>query len=127
MPPVSISAIDPTKNRAGSLRGLLQSLSRWDPPPGEVIAVDDGSVARLDAVVLQKAVPFRLRLFRNDSSVGPGADRNRGGHASRGELLPFPDDDHTFDRDCSGALMSQLAVGDKQVGASGAWVGGARA
>jgi glycosyltransferase involved in cell wall biosynthesis len=119
MPPLSISVIVPTKNRVGSLLELLQSLAQCDPPPDEVIVVDDGSDVRLDAVELQKAVPFRLHLLRNDPSVGPGAARNRGVHASRGELLLFTDDDCIVDRGWIGALASQLEVGDELLGGVG--------
>ena len=119
MPPLSTSVIVPTKDRVGSLHELLQSLAQCDPLPDEAIVADDGSAVRLDAAALQKAVPFRLHLLRNDTSVGPGAARNRGVHASRGELLLFTDDDCIVDRGWVGAMASQLEVSDAQLGGVG--------
>ncbi len=90
-----------------------------DPPPDEAIVVDDGSAVRLDAALLERVVPFPLRVLRNDSSVGPGAARNRGVHASRGALLLFTDDDCTVDRGWVGAMASRLAVAAPELGGVG--------
>lgn len=119
MPCLSTSVIVPTKDRAGSLYELLQSLARCDPPPDEAIVIDDGSARRLDEAMLQKTLPCRLRILRNDTSVGPGAARNRGVHASRGALLLFTDDDCTVDRGWVGAMASYLEAGHDQLGGVG--------
>jgi glycosyltransferase involved in cell wall biosynthesis len=119
MPRLSSSVIVPTRDRALSLRELLKSLAVCAPPPDEAIVVDDASVVPIDPAALQQLVPFRLRVLRTDSSVGPGAARNRGVHASRGTLLLFTDDDCIVDRGWVGAMTSKLDAGDEQLGGVG--------
>lgn len=89
----NVSVIVATRNRRALLGDLLTSIARCDPLPAEVVVVDDASADALDQAALAAVLPVRLRLVRNDRCVGPGAARNRGVHASRGDLLLFTDDD----------------------------------
>jgi GT2 family glycosyltransferase len=103
------SMIVATRNRAGMLLELLESLARCAPLPDEVVVVDDGSDAPVDASLRDRDLPFRLRVLRNATATGPGAARNRGVHASRGDVLLFTDDDCVVDPSWVGALASPLS------------------
>ncbi|MCG3136075.1 MAG: hypothetical protein HMLKMBBP_03872 [Planctomycetes bacterium] len=103
-----VSVIVATRNRRDLLGDLLTSLAGCDPLPAEVVVVDDASTDAPDQAALSAARPFRVRLVRNDRCVGPGAARNRGVHASRGDLLVFTDDDCVVRPDWVGALAGAL-------------------
>ena len=90
---LSTSVIIPTHNRPDMLAGLLRSLVECEPLPDEVIVVDDASAVSVQELFDGPDFPFRFRILRNETSKGPGTARNRGVHASRGELLLFTDDD----------------------------------
>lgn len=92
MPDVSL--IIPTFNRPARVAALLGALAKLQTPRDafEVILVDDGSDAPLDAVV----APFREHLdlvLIRQSNAGPARARNVGVAQSRGSLLVFTDDD----------------------------------
>ena len=112
----------PTHNRIGLLRELIDGLARCDPAPDEVVVVDDGSSEPVENALGTNGVPFRLRVLRNDTALGPGAARNRGVHASRGRFVLFTDDDCLVDPGWVGALVSRL---ESENGAQLGGVGGA--
>jgi glycosyltransferase involved in cell wall biosynthesis len=114
------SVVVATRNRRDLLGDLLTSLARCDPLPAEVVVVDDAGDDALDPSALANVAPFRLRVVRNDRCVGPGAARNRGVHASRGDLLLFTDDDCVVRTTWVGALASALeSRGDEMLGGVG--------
>src|SRR4051794_39692059 len=82
-----ISVVVPTRNRAGRLRALLESLAAQ--PAHEVIVVDNASSDDTQAVVADAGV----RGIRLPEPMGPAVARNRGWRAARGELVVFTDDD----------------------------------
>jgi GT2 family glycosyltransferase len=84
--PKLISIVVPTKNRADSLRRLLESLQRQDYQPCEVIVVDDAS----DVAV---ASPGGVKMIRREVSGGGGPARNDGFAAARGSFIAGFDDD----------------------------------
>lgn len=104
----SVSVVVATRNRRVLLVDLLTSLARCDPLPGEVVVVDDASDEPIEPGARGDGHPFRLRVVRNDCCVGPGAARNRGVHASRGDLLLFTDDDCVVRPGWVGALADAL-------------------
>ncbi len=86
--------IVPTHRRPRILEGCLAALAALDYPPQrlEVIVVDDGGDAPLDAVVAPLHERIATTLLRQPRQ-GPGAARNAGAGRARGTLLAFTDDD----------------------------------
>ena len=92
-----ISVIIATRNRAESLRDVLDSLARQDTAGKfsyEVLAVDNGSTDTTRRVIetLQPAFPVSLRYCYEGRTGKPWA-LNAGIQESRGKLLAFTDDD----------------------------------
>jgi hypothetical protein len=88
---VEVSVVVPARDASATIGGLLEALAAQEPqPPAEVVVVDDGS--RDDTVDIARAASIPVRLVRQ-SGEGPGAARNCGVAAARGELLAFTDAD----------------------------------
>lgn len=86
----TVSVVLPARNAAQTLPAALQALAAQDRAPDEVIVVDDGSS---DATVaIAEASPVVTAVLRQ-APAGPGAARNRGAAAARGDLLAFTDAD----------------------------------
>ena len=88
------SIIIPTYSRSAELANCLEALAcqRLPTDSFEVVVVDDGSPAPLDAV----AQRFRDRLDITLLAVshgGPAAARNQGAERATGRFLAFTDDD----------------------------------
>jgi len=88
-----LSVVIPTYRRPDALTRVLDALGRQaQPPPFEVVVIDDGSgdgtLATLEA--LRPAYPFR---FSTQANGGPAAARNAGVRLARGELVLFLGDD----------------------------------
>ena len=87
-----VSVVIPTFRRPKALRLTLDALARSQPPPDEVVVVDDAAEPGTSAVV----EPFRDRLritLLSQERRGAAAARNAGARAAGGELLLFLDDD----------------------------------
>lgn len=87
MPTVSI--IIPAYNAAQTLPQTLDALRAANPPPLEIIVVNDGSAdetARL-------AEAFDARVFSLQENVGAAIAKNRGADIARGDVLLFIDSD----------------------------------
>lgn len=116
----NVSVVVATRNRRDLLGDLLTSLSHCDPLPAEVVVVDDAGSDPLDQHTLAREAPFRVRVVRSERCVGPGAARNRGVHASRGDLLLFTDDDCVVRPEWVGALAGSLdRSSDERLGGVG--------
>lgn len=89
---MQFSVIIPTFARPVSLRRCLDALKslHFDFSQFEVIVVDDGSPMKLLAGYSPS--PLQLTVLRQ-ANGGPGAARNRGAAAARGQFLLFIDDD----------------------------------
>src|SRR5579872_74821 len=87
-----ISTVITTKNRAHLLPRAIESVLAQDYPEIELIVVDDGSDTPVQLNVQDK----RVRLIRNEKSVGLSAARNIGFRASRGQYLCMLDDDDYY-------------------------------
>jgi len=75
------------------LRQALQSIFRQEFLDFEVIVVDDGSTEDLSALIDD----YRDRVtFLRQANTGPGAARNRGAAAARGEYLALLDSDDVW-------------------------------
>lgn len=86
----TVSVVIPAFNAAGTLDAALDSVFSQTFEPFEVIVVDDGSSDATADVASARA--GRVQLIRQPNS-GPGAARNAGLRASRGELVAFLDAD----------------------------------
>jgi glycosyltransferase involved in cell wall biosynthesis len=102
-----ISTVITTKNRAHLLPRAIESVIAQDYRDIEVIVVDDGS----DTPVKLTLTDPRVRLIRNEKSVGLSAARNIGFGASRGEYLCMLDDDDYY---LPGKLTLQASYLDQQ-------------
>jgi glycosyltransferase involved in cell wall biosynthesis len=95
----TLSVIVPTRNRATSLRLLLASLDRLNPPPVpyEIVIADNGSTDETPRLLAgwRAAAPGRLVVRVNEQ--GKSRALNAAIAASRGQLLAFLDDDVEVD------------------------------
>ena len=96
MTPPFFSIVVPTYNRPQELANCLETLTQLAYPSDryEIIIVDDGSSTPMTAVVKdfqQQALP-QLTLIVQENT-GPGAARNRGVEAAKGDYIAFTDDD----------------------------------
>lgn len=102
-----ISVIIPCYNHASTVSRCLDSVLKQTYRPIEIIVVDDGSTDALDRAL----APYlgRIRLVRQENKGGPAA-RNRGFHASTGELVMFCDADAVLRSDALAKMAAALDV-----------------
>jgi glycosyltransferase involved in cell wall biosynthesis len=86
----SVSVIIPTYNGGEYILDAVNSVLQQTYAPLEIIVVDDGS--QEDILRILSPVSHRIRFIRQDNA-GPGAARNTGVRAARGEFIAFIDDD----------------------------------
>lgn len=89
----AITVVVCTRDRPRSLRGCLASVARLDPPPREVIVVDNASRSEETRGIVADT-PFRY--VREDR---PGLDwaRNRGAKEAAHDIVAYLDDDAVAD------------------------------
>ena len=85
-----LSVVIPNYNRAALIGETLDNVLAQTRPPDELIVVDDGSTD--DSVAVIERYGKRITLIRQ-TNAGPGAARNRGLAAARGDLIQFMDSD----------------------------------
>ena len=85
-----VSVVIPAYNAAAFLEEALASVVAQDCGPIEMIVVDDGSSDRTSEVARSFEPPVTLIA---QAHAGPGAARNTGVAAARGEFLAFLDAD----------------------------------
>ncbi len=85
----SVSVVIPTCDRPGFLRQALASVAAQEHRPQEVVVVEDGDGAEC---VAGEWGSLPLRLIKGPRR-GPGAARNEGVAAAKGEVIAFLDDD----------------------------------
>lgn len=95
-----VSAILPVYNGARFVAEAIESVLEQDYRPLECIVVDDGSTDESAAIIARYPV-----TYISQAQSGPGAARNVGVRASRGEILAFLDQD---DRWAPGKLSAQV-------------------
>ena len=88
------SIIIPTYSRSAELANCLEALAcqRFAPGSFEVMVVNDGGPAPLDAVVQRFRDRLDIKLLAV-SHGGPTAARNQGAESAAGKFLAFTDDD----------------------------------
>ena len=106
----TISVIIPNYNRAGLIGETLDNVLAQSRAPDEVIVVDDGSTD--DSAAMIERYGQRVTLIRQENR-GPGAARNRGLAAARGDLIQFMDSDDLWS-------LNKLEVQERALEASGA-------
>ena len=106
----TISVVIPNYNRAALIGETLDNVLAQSRPPDEVIVVDDGSTDDSAAVV--ERFGERVTLIRQ-ANRGPGAARNRGLAAARGDLIQFMDSDDLWS-------LNKLAAQERALRESGA-------
>jgi hypothetical protein len=116
-----LSVIMPTRDRSGEVARAVASVLAQDIDDLELVVVDDSSsddtAKVLDDLMFQDP---RIRVVRNDTSVGPCEARNRGLAVARGELLAFCDDDDAWLPGVGRVLVDYLEA-HPDVGAVSSW------
>lgn len=111
-----VSVVIPTRNRADSLRQLLEALSAQVYPTDriEVIVVDNASTDDTEQVVRDAEAwdIFPVRYLRKEND-GPASSRNRGAEMATGDILAFTDSDCI---PAPGWLRNGVAAFDEGVG-----------
>lgn len=89
-----VSVVIPTYNQAPWLERTLGAVAGQTARPLEVIVVDDGSRDETPRILERIAAeyPVPLRIVRRPNG-GPGAARNSGLEAARGDVVAFTDSD----------------------------------
>jgi GT2 family glycosyltransferase len=118
-PPVRISVVVPTCNRAARMMRLIDALAAQNiGEPFEVVVVDDVSkddtLSRLRAAAHQ--LPFSLVIVESAVNTGPAGARNRGWRKANGELIAFVDDDCVPDPGWLKAIADGLDGADIAIG-----------
>jgi hypothetical protein len=115
--PVAVSVIVPHRDQAALLGPLVERLRALDQEHGlraEVVIIDDASQASLPRL----PDSGRVRLIRLPRPRGPGAARNQGAAAARGEVLAFLDADCLPGRGWAAGLAA--FAGSREPGAAAA-------
>lgn len=111
-----VSIYLPTRNREGLLRRAVNSVLTQSYPTLELIVVDDGSTdgthTYLDAIGTQDA---RIRIIRNEKSLGAPLSRNLAIRAACGEFVTGLDDDDYFHPQRIAAFVAQWRL-HEQIG-----------
>ena len=89
MTPRTFSVVIPARDAAETIGGVLEALAQQDPPPAEVIVVDDASRDETAAI----AERHGAKVVRLEQSRSAGGARNRGWDEARGEAVVFLDAD----------------------------------
>lgn len=92
--PGLVSTIIPVFNRPQMVQRAVHSVLQQTYRPIEIVLVDDGSSDDTPAVLsaLQRRHPQQIRVLRQ-ANAGPGAARERGRLAARGDYIQYLDSD----------------------------------
>lgn len=90
-----VSTIIPVFNRTDMLRQAVQSVFDQTYRPIEIILVDDGSTERTTVATLKMIESQNPSIVRvlHQANAGPGAARESGRQAARGEFIQYLDSD----------------------------------
>lgn len=91
-----VAVVVATRNRAGRLRALLDTLATQDTAV-EAVVVDDGSADSTPDVLAEPRPGLDLKVIRHTEPQGPATSRNEGWRAARAGLIVFTDDDVVVD------------------------------
>lgn len=104
-----ISAIIPTRLRAGALGRTLESLAAQERQPAEIVVVDasEDDATREVCRIAAGRLEGRLKWLRS-RTAGAATQRNVGVKRSGKPFVLFVDDDVFFEEDCLGRLFDAL-------------------
>jgi glycosyltransferase involved in cell wall biosynthesis len=107
--PGLVSVVVPVHNRPRLLVEAVESALDQSYPEIELIVVDDASTDETPQAIAGLVVrgAGRMRALRHDDNRGPGASRESGRQAARGEYLQFLDSDDLL---LAGKLEEQVAA-----------------
>jgi glycosyltransferase involved in cell wall biosynthesis len=100
----TVSVIIPAYNAARTLPQTLAALNAAQPPPLEVVVVDDGSTDE----TARAAEHANACVIRQEKNIGAAAAKNRGAQVARGDILFFTDADIVPPRDAMARLQNAL-------------------
>ena len=103
-----VSIIIPAYNCAGILSETIDSVLKQTYGNIEIVVVDDGSTDKTGEVAVGYLGSGKVRYYRQENR-GPGAARNRGVEAARGEYLAFVDADDDLTDDSIEKRMALFA------------------
>lgn len=103
-----VSVIIPAYNCADVLCDTIDSVRGQTYRNTEIIVVDDGSTDQIEVIVQKYVDTNDVRFFRQMNS-GPGAARNLGILAARGDYIAFTDADDCLPRESISRRMSLIA------------------
>jgi glycosyltransferase involved in cell wall biosynthesis len=106
MPPISVTAVLATHNRAHYLTEALDSILGQTRPPEELIVVDDGSTDDTEGVV--KRYGEKVRYFKQSQNVGKSATLNFGIPLATKSHIWICDDDDVALPDALGSHVEFL-------------------
>ncbi len=104
-----VTVVIPTWNRSAIVVEAIGSVLRQTFREFEIVVCDDGSTDDTAARVAAWGSP--VRYLRHPHTGHPGAPRNRGIEAARGELIAFLDDDDLWEPD---KLARQVETIDRE-------------
>ena len=87
--PRSVSVVIPARDAAETIGSVLAALAAQEPPPAEVIVVDDASQDATAAIAERQGA----KVVRLDQPRSAGGARNEAGRRRRGEVVVFLDAD----------------------------------
>jgi glycosyltransferase involved in cell wall biosynthesis len=112
------SIVIPTRDRASMLQRAVSSVYRQSLEDFELIVIDDGSREPCGGLPQDS----RLRIIRNQSSLGVAEARNLGVRAAEGTYISFLDDDDEYLPSFLSSTYSSLKSSPDGVGISWCWV-----
>jgi glycosyltransferase involved in cell wall biosynthesis len=114
-PPISVSVVIPTHNRASLLGRSIKSVLGQTYKDFEIIVVDDASTDNTEEVVQSIRDP-RIRYLRHEKNRGGSAARNTGIRAAWGQYIAFQDSDDEWLPEKLEKQMEVLAAAPPEVG-----------
>jgi dolichol-phosphate mannosyltransferase len=107
-----ISLVIPTLNEAENIEPLLGRILRCEPPPDEIVFVDDGSLDGTRERIRALAVSAPVRLIERDAPLlGLSGAVIAGARAARGDLLVVMDADLSHPPERMAELLRPILAG----------------
>jgi glycosyltransferase involved in cell wall biosynthesis len=108
---IPVSAVIPTRDRAGVLRTTLLSLAGQSHRPVEVVVVD--ASANSDTEEMLKAIANEIVVvYKRANGSGAAGQRNQGMTVATQDFILFMDDDIRFESGCIGHIWRAMSSDD---------------